>query len=150
PCARATGGCFGAKGFVLPRVEIMQGKGRAGVLGVTLVVAFAAVWWVAAAPPSPQEQRDQSAKTMKAGNFKDAYEGFRKLALDPNDDRVQVGQDLEMAIQCLQHLGRSDEIDDFREGVIEVHKQNWRLRETAAQSLVNNEHYGFIVAGKFY
>jgi uncharacterized protein YfaS (alpha-2-macroglobulin family) len=132
------------------RIIAMQGKWRAGGLGVTLVFAVAAVWMFAADPPSPQERHDQLSKTMKAGNFKDAYEGFRKLALDPNDDHKQVGQDLEMAIQCLQNLGRSDEIDDFREGVIAVHKQNWRLLEAAAQSLVNNEHFGFIVAGKFY
>src|SRR5262249_20264199 len=88
-------------------------------------------------------------KTFQAGNYKDAYEGLRKLALDPKNDRLQVGGDLELAIRCLQQLGRTDEIDDFREAVIEVHKQNWRLLETAAQTFADNEHYGYIVAGKF-
>src|SRR6202040_2591436 len=49
-----------------------------------------------------------------------------------------------------QNLGRADEIDEFREAVIAVHKENWRLLETAAQTYANVEHYGFIVAGKFY
>lgn len=53
-------------------------------------------------------------------------------------------------MSCLQNLGRSDEIDEFREAVIEVHKQNWRLLDTAAQSYAGTEHFGFMVAGKFY
>jgi uncharacterized protein YfaS (alpha-2-macroglobulin family) len=127
----------------------MQGKWRWGGLGGILVSALAAMW-IFAADPSQQEHRSKSTKAMQAGNYKDAYDGFRKLALDPDDDGLQVGKDLELAIQCLQQLGRSEEIDDFRESVIEVHKQNWHLLEAAAQSLANNEHYGYIVAGKFY
>ena len=92
----------------------------------------------------------QNAADMQQGNYKDAYEGFRKLALDPQDDPRQVGDDLNMAVQCLQHLNRVDEIDDFREEVIEVHKDNWRLLWAAAQNYMNVDHHGFIVAGKFY
>ena len=31
-------------------------------------------------------------KTYQAGNFKDAYDGLRKLALDPTDDPAEVGK----------------------------------------------------------
>jgi uncharacterized protein YfaS (alpha-2-macroglobulin family) len=89
-------------------------------------------------------------RAYEAGNFKDAYEGLRKLALDPADDPLQVGHDLDTAVTCLQRLGRTDEVDDFREAVIAAHKGNWRLLETAAQSYANGEHFGFMVAGKFY
>src|SRR5262249_55130946 len=65
-------------------------------------------------------------------------------------DPRQVGNDLDMGISALQKLGRTDEIDDFREAVIDVHKKNWRLLQTAALSYGNGEHHGFIVAGKFY
>jgi uncharacterized protein YfaS (alpha-2-macroglobulin family) len=89
-------------------------------------------------------------ETMKQRNYKDAYEGFRKLALDPADDPRQVGEDLQKATQCLQALNRVDEIDDFREGVIAVHKDNWRLLWAAARNYMQVQHQGFIVAGKFY
>ncbi len=71
----------------------------------------------------------------------------------PRTIPAKVGEDLTTAINCLERLGRVDEIDAFREGVIEAHKGNWRLLETAALSLTRNnwnDHFGFIVAGKFY
>jgi uncharacterized protein YfaS (alpha-2-macroglobulin family) len=128
----------------------MHAKRAAGVLGVTLSLFSAVVWLAAADRAAPQ--RDTLMRAYHAGNFKDAYEGLRKLALDPKDDPAQVSQDLTTAITCLQRLGRSNEIDDFREAVIDAHKGNWRLLDTAAESYVSNqmEHYGFIVAGKFY
>jgi uncharacterized protein YfaS (alpha-2-macroglobulin family) len=98
-----------------------------------------------AAPPG----RESLMKAYEAGNYKDAYEGLRKRALDPQDDPQQVSLDLRTAIDCLQHLGRLDEIDALREAVIDVHKKNWRLVETAGLTYANVEHHGYMVAGKF-
>jgi uncharacterized protein YfaS (alpha-2-macroglobulin family) len=128
----------------------MRMSWRAGVLSVAVASTIAVVWLVAADEPNRQARRDSLMKTFQAGNWKDAYEGLRKLALDPKNDPLQVGTDLTTGITCLQRLGRSDEIDQFREAVIAAHKSNWRLLQTAAQTYVNVEHYGYIVAGKFY
>jgi uncharacterized protein YfaS (alpha-2-macroglobulin family) len=125
---------------------LAMSKGK--FLGVLVAVAAAA--WLFAGQPSQQEQRDKLHKTMQAGNWKDAYDGLRKLALDPKDDPAKVGDDLTQAITCLQNLGRMDEIDDFREAVIDVHKKNWRLLESAAQSYANVQHWGFMIAGKYH
>src|SRR5207253_1686576 len=95
-------------------------------------------------------KRDSLMKAYTAGNYKDAYDGLRKLALDPQDDPLKVGADLDTATACLLALGRSDEIDDFREAVIKVHEKNWRLLDAAAQNYASYDHYGYIVAGKFY
>ncbi len=97
-----------------------------------------------------QSQREQAYKSYQEGNYKDAYDGYRKLALDPNDDPRLAGGDLSMATSCLQSLNRADEIDEFREAVVEVHKNNWRLLQAAAANYLNDPHYGFMVAGKFY
>src|SRR6516162_275997 len=116
-----------------------------------LLFPFAVAFLVIGAePPKPETRREALMKQFTAGNYKDAYEGLRKLALDPQDDRSKVGEDLTTAVTCLQYLGRSDEIDAFREAVIKVHEKNWRLLDTAAQNYANSEHYGYIVAGKFY
>ncbi|MBI3862640.1 MAG: alpha-2-macroglobulin [Planctomycetia bacterium] len=107
------------------------------------------VWLCAAEQPVSQSQRDQFQKALTAGNFKVAYEGFRKLALDPKDDPARVAADLEAAIQALRQLGRVSEFDEFIEAVIDVHKQNWRLLDGAAQAYESIDHQGFIVAGKY-
>ncbi|MSR58152.1 MAG: alpha-2-macroglobulin [Planctomycetaceae bacterium] len=104
----------------------------------------------AAEPPADPSQRGKYEQSFKAGNFKEAYEGFRALALDPKADRKKVGSDLAWAINALQQLGRVDEIDEFREAVIDVHKANWWLLQAAATTYINSDHQGFIVAGKFY
>jgi uncharacterized protein YfaS (alpha-2-macroglobulin family) len=93
--------------------------------------------------------RQKAAKSQQDGNFKDAFEGFQKLTLDPKDDPQSVSTDLQNAIQCLQQLNRVDEIDDYREKVISIHKGNWRLLQGAAKTLVEGDSYGYIIAGKF-
>ncbi len=89
-------------------------------------------------------------KQIEAGNFKDAYEGFHQLALDPNDDPRTVADDLKSAASALSQLGRLDELDDFREAVIRTHRKNWRLLWAAAETYLSYDNYGFVVAGKFY
>ncbi len=129
----------------------MQRNGKVRIATLVALVALSAVTWrLAAGAPSADEKRQALYKAAQAGNFKDAYEGLKKLALDPQDDPLKVSEDLRQAITCLQRLGRVDEIDTFREGVIAAHKDHWRLLSTAAQTLTGGEHYGFIVAGKFH
>src|SRR5262249_10578448 len=62
--------------------------------------------------------------------------------------RLQVGKDLEIAVECVRCLGREDESDAFREAVIAVHGRNWRLLATAARTYRNSDHEGSIVAGR--
>jgi uncharacterized protein YfaS (alpha-2-macroglobulin family) len=129
----------------------MLGKRKVQAFGALAALAVAGVWLVAANTPSQPERRAQLTKLFNDGNFKDAYDGIRKLALDPKDDPKQVSNDLEMGVNALARLGRVDEIDEFREGVIAAHKNNWRLLVTAAKNYGDfNQHYGFIIADKFY
>src|SRR5271163_301935 len=82
-----------------------------------LVLGYQAVK-VMAASKSPQDIRKAAEKAQKAGNFKDAYDSFSKLALEPDDDASEVSGDLTNAVACLPQLARDDEIDDFVEKVI--------------------------------
>src|ERR1035438_5683742 len=112
-------------------------------------VGLLGVWRIVAGQPSIADQRTKLTKAFNDGNFKVAYDGRRVLALDPKNDPTLVGKDLELAINALYRLGRTDEVDDFREAVIKVHEKNWRLLSTAAKLYTNGDHYGFMVAGKF-
>lgn len=123
---------------------------KPAALGVFVFLLVAGAWTLAKDPPTRQQRRDALNKLFQQGNFKEAYDGLRLLALDPKDEPLMVGAELELAIQALRRLGRVDEIDEFREAVIAAHSTNWRLLATAAQTYIQGEHHGFIVAGKFY
>ncbi|HKB39614.1 MAG TPA: MG2 domain-containing protein, partial [Gemmataceae bacterium] len=131
----------------------MRGKRKAGALGIVVLLVAGAWFW--AANKAREQPRDRALKAYKDGNYKDAYEILSKLALDPKADPIQVGKDLDFALDCQRQLDNLDEIDDFREAVIAAHAKNWRLLETAALSYADDDvrqgdHYGDIVAGKFY
>ncbi|MGI8980259.1 MAG: alpha-2-macroglobulin family protein [Pirellulaceae bacterium] len=119
--------------------------GMSGVLFLALLLVSGAF----SQGPGGPELRAKSQKAMTDGNFKDAYEGFKKLCLDPKDEPPQVANDLNQAVQCLHNLGRINEIDELVEGTITAHKGNWRLLAAAAQQYVHLQHQGFIIAGKF-
>ncbi len=102
------------------------------------------------APPDAPSDRAALRKQFEAGNFRDAYIGLSRLALDPNDDPALVGEDLGMAIDALVRLGGTDELDDLIEPAVRVHAKNWRLLWAAANDYLRIEHRGFIIAGKFW
>ncbi len=119
----------------------------AGMISVT-VLSFAVF---AAAPSSSEAARRQMKEAFQQGNYKDAYEGFRKLALDPDDDRARWATTWTWPSQCLQRLNRVDEIDAFREAVDQgPHRTTGGCSGRAAENYMNIPHHGFIVAGKFY
>lgn len=98
------------------------------------------------------EEKDKGEALLKMrneGNFKDAYDGYRELVLDPNTDARRVPEYLGFAHECLNNLGRVDEIDAFREEAAKIHAGNWRLLKAVAESYIYFEHHGYIIAGKF-
>jgi alpha-2-macroglobulin len=99
-------------------------------------------------PAAPN--REQVQKLFSDGNFNEAYQGFRRLALDPGSDPKKVGRDLDMALQCLMRLNRINEADALIEAVVEVHQGNWRLLWEAARRYMNLPHQGFMIAGEFH
>ncbi|HZZ71605.1 MAG TPA: MG2 domain-containing protein [Pirellulales bacterium] len=125
-------------------------RSAALVLGVLLLSLSLTSLLLSEGPAADRKPgRPAALKLLSDGNFKEAYVQFRLLALDPSDDPLHVAGDLNQAIQCLTNLGRTDEIDDFRDAVIKAQGKNWRLLQAAAESLVNGDHSGFIIAGKF-
>jgi hypothetical protein len=108
-------------------------------------IAWAAIRGLAAGPQS----RDDLKRAFDAGNWKVAHDGYRRRLLDPKSDPKTVGEDLKLAVQCLQQLGRIEEFDDLAERAAEAHAAHWRLLAAAAEAYRNVEHQGHIVAGKF-
>lgn len=114
----------------------------------SLLSVFVACWMVAE-ETGKSMNRDDVKKQFDSGNFKVAYDGYRKLVLDPKTEATQVAGDLGLAVQALRNLGRVTEFDELVEGAIKAHDKNWRLLREAATQYGNVEQWGFIVAGKF-
>ncbi|MBX9788870.1 MAG: alpha-2-macroglobulin [Pirellulales bacterium] len=112
------------------------------------VLLVAGVAWLAATEP-PKPSRDAAKQLFDQGNFKEAYDGYRALTLDPQVDPAQVGIDLRWAIQCLRQLGRVAEVDELIESAVAAQANNSKLLVAAAQGYAGIDHFGAIVAGKF-
>jgi uncharacterized protein YfaS (alpha-2-macroglobulin family) len=121
------------------------------VLGIAGPLALLAAEALGRFDTQPVQSREKLEELVRQGNYKDAFEGYRALALDPKDDPRRVGGDLRQGISCLNQLGRIDEVDAFRDAVIESHKTNWRLLKAAADSFLSDSYqFGFILAGTFH
>jgi uncharacterized protein YfaS (alpha-2-macroglobulin family) len=113
---------------------------------MSLLLTASGAWPAETAHPQIR-QKAQSA--YRNGNWQDAFEQYRRLILEIENDPAIVGQDFTRAWRCLQQLNRLNELDQFREEVIEHHAGNWRLLLEAARSYSQNTHWGYMVAGKF-
>jgi alpha-2-macroglobulin len=122
-----------------------------GVVGLVVIfVGLCVLARLTAADPSPKDLRAKADADFKAGNYRDAWEIDRKLALDPKDDPKLVGHDLHQGLKSLAELNREDEIDAFRDAVVAAHGKNWRLLQAAANSFFGIDHAGYLIGGEFH
>lgn len=112
-------------------------------------VLVGTLWLFAAEPPSESAMRDAARKQFQAGNFADAFTALQKLISNGDSDPVKTAEDIGLAVQSLQRLGRLDEVDGLLSTAVAAHEQQWRVLHAAAQQLANVEHYGHIIAGEF-
>jgi uncharacterized protein YfaS (alpha-2-macroglobulin family) len=112
------------------------------LVGLTASVALGA-------PPAGGETdaRKQAGKLMSDGNYKEAYEKFRALCLDPAS--TGAAHDFNCAISCLGSLNRQRDMDDLREAAVKAHGGNWQLLRAVAESYNSYSAQGFVIAGKF-
>ncbi|MBU4122816.1 alpha-2-macroglobulin [bacterium] len=94
--------------------------------------------------------RKNAEKLKHDGNYKEALEIYNKLVINPLNNSQKVGEDLQMAVQCMSQLNRIDEADQLIEDAVKIHKNNWRLLMSAARSYFDAQHSGYIVAGEFF
>ncbi len=116
------------------------------LVATALILSALPVLW-AAWPAAPD--RAQARKEMADGNYAEAYESFRQLALDTLTPAPLASQDVVDAVNCLQQLGRVGEVDALLDGVMEAHAGKWRVAQAAAAQLGQLPHFGAIVAGEF-
>ncbi len=84
------------------------------------------------------------------GNWKEAWEIFSKLAVDPNTNPNRVAEDLNDAVQCLNQLGRTEEVDELFKNSVAAHAANPKLLYQAAKSIRQVPHYGLVSNNTFH
>ncbi len=123
-------------------------KLRTVTISLAAVISLGVILTMAADRPLP-DLRAAAAKSFESGNWRDAYDIYSRLALDPENRGKALADDFIQGVQCLRNLQQHQEIDAYREAVIAAHSDDWRLLARAAESLLNGQHHGFIVAGDF-
>ena len=118
-----------------------------GTVAVAAAVGLSLV--CSQSPRTPNEMRDAAAKAFAAGNFKDAYDSYRRLILTEPPGEVLVGEDLRQAVACLGRLGRINEVDVLLEGAASRYRDNWSVLSSLARLYGSLEHNGVLIAGEF-
>lgn len=98
---------------------------------------------------SMTESRSLAQTYQKQGNYRDAWQIYQKLAVQPGNSETGVVHDLQNGIECLQHLNRVSELDEYRESVLKVHAEQPLVLWKLAESYIHGPHYGYILDGKF-
>ncbi|MDH3348855.1 MAG: hypothetical protein OEM02_12260, partial [Desulfobulbaceae bacterium] len=102
-----------------------------------------------AAPQNIKELRRTANKIYQDGNYQQALELYLKLLDRKDGEPGFVGNDLNMAINCLNNVNRQNQTDELREKTIKTHKDNLHLLWAVAQSYLHANHSGYLIAGKF-
>lgn len=119
-------------------------------LALALVLGLWGVMHLNAEPPANTDQRTKADKLFHEGNFKEALAIYRALALDAENTGPLLSHDITQTSNSYRNLQRDNEIDAYLEEAEKVHATNWRGLKAVGVEWIINQHYGFIVAGKFH
>ncbi|TWT63287.1 alpha-2-macroglobulin family protein [Rubinisphaera italica] len=115
-----------------------------GFLGVSILGLF-----LYGAEMSVDDLKSTADKLRKEGNFNDAQENYRKVLMNKEATPKQIDESLDSFVECLNRLGRIDEIDLALESCLKTHPDNWQVKVHVAETYQRIPHYGFVVEGEF-
>lgn len=112
-----------------------------------LLLPFALVLLMAA--KNPDDPREAARELIQQGNYAEAYDKLAGLlesqTVDPKALRIPITQ----AVQCLNRLNRTPEVDPLLEGLAERFAASPDVLNQIASEYQDLEHYGYQVAGEF-
>ena len=118
-----------------------------GLAAVSLLLAMVVP---AASEEDPITDSKRLAKLLSDGNYKDAYAGYSTRLLSGLSTGNEIARDLNWASDCLQNLGREEELDAFREDLLLKRPDDWRVLWAAGRNYHERNHYGFLISGEFH
>ena len=129
----------------------MTGKKRLLTAATALVLSLVGVWWAFAKDPTHQEQRDGAREDLRGGQLQGRLRGPPQARPRPQGRPARSATTSTLAISCLQQprpRRRDRRVPRGRHRRPRQELAAARRPRPAATSAA--EHYGFIVAGKFY
>ncbi|MCH1504154.1 MAG: hypothetical protein L7V86_11270 [Verrucomicrobiales bacterium] len=86
-------------------------------------------------------------KLQKDGNYREAFNGFRKRL--ETSKSSEPAKDLDLGIQCLQSLNQLQDADVFLEENIQRYALDWKVLAKAATLYSQIPHHGVILDSVF-
>lgn len=107
-------------------------------------VIYAEVIEVVEATPSTS-----SVKLYRQGNYKEALNAAEHALFKEKLDGEQAGHNLNVAVDCLNRLGKQQDFDALIEKVVAKYDKSWRVLKAAAQKYLGTTHYGYMIGNQF-
>jgi uncharacterized protein YfaS (alpha-2-macroglobulin family) len=104
---------------------------------------------VARAQGADSSELNRYKKLEEQGNYRDAYQGYKKLLERPDTGSRDEREMLEHALVCLSRLGETAAVDELLSDAVSHHAENWNLLLGAAKQYGSLNKFGYIVGGKF-
>jgi uncharacterized protein YfaS (alpha-2-macroglobulin family)/tetratricopeptide (TPR) repeat protein len=93
-------------------------------------------------------QRSAAGKAFQNRNYADALKIYEQLVGNPQNNE-KAALDLAQAVQCMQRLNRTTQIDGLVDQTVKLHGRHWEVLEAAANVYLTIPHYGFVVENEF-
>ena len=119
-------------------------------LALLLVLGLWGVMHLNAEPPAITDQRTKADKLFADGNYKESLAIYRALALDVTNTGPLLSHDITQTSNSYRNLQLDNEIDAYLEEAEKVHAANWRGLKAIGVEWIINQHYGFVIAGKYH
>ncbi|MFZ9092763.1 MAG: tetratricopeptide repeat protein, partial [Planctomycetaceae bacterium] len=97
----------------------------------------------------PAERRQTAQALMQQNNFREAADFYETLLREPTQD-PQHASDLEQAVNCLIRLGEMTRAEQLIEEIASASSDRFEVLRSAARSLEQLPHYGFLIGGNFH
>lgn len=97
----------------------------------------------------PAERRQTAQALMQQNNFREAADFYETLLREPAQD-PQHASDLEQAVHCLIRLGEMTRAEQLIEEIASASSDRFEVLRSAARSLEQLPHYGFLIGGNFH
>ena len=98
---------------------------------------------------APRNPIDRAERLRRDANWLEAWDLYQKIAFSPSADTESLIRSISQGADCLDRLGRTDQLDKFLDQTVASHPNDWRVLWRAANVIINAPHFGYTIGGQF-